>query len=90
MSNMILPLSFFVFLVSLHHLSSEAHEEQVQIHRGGATDKEGEQQPSSVSCSYFIRIISNVTALSCFTGHFLTKIASRQTRAGQREGELCI
>lgn len=46
-SNKILPLTLFVPLVSHqhhHHLPSKAHEEQVQIHRGDATNEEGEQK----------------------------------------------
>lgn len=43
--NTVLLLSLFISPVPHHHLSSEAHEEQVQIHRGDATDEEGGQQP---------------------------------------------
>lgn len=33
----------FVCEVSHQHLSTEAHEEQVQVYRGDATDKEGKK-----------------------------------------------
>lgn len=53
-----LPPFLFVSKVSHHHLSTEAHEEQVQIHRGDATDEEGEQQPDIYISSCFIFILS--------------------------------
>lgn len=51
--------------VSHHHLPSEAHEEQVQVHRGGAAVKEGEQVLDFCSVPRLLCPESDLTGASC-------------------------
>lgn len=72
--------------MSHHHLSSEAHEEQVQVHRGDATGEEGEQQSDihiSHSVSFFILTYSSdLMWLPCFT---LQAFSSQKSLPGRPE-----
>ena len=77
----------FVSAVSHHHLSTEALEEQVQIHRGGAADKEGEKRSSGSFSLLLCMFIRYLTGVPCLIGFSLTKIPPRQTGAGESEGE---
>lgn len=70
-------------LGSNQHLTTETHEEQVQIYRGSAADEEGK----SFHLFYFLRTLFGFQALDSSVlphpaGIFLTEVAARQTRAG--------